>query len=174
MHRPNWLRFFVTQLVVLSWQPFPVRIERQPVGVLQDAGVPHPGPADTLNSDYSFHEDGRDGCMPAQTVCAESSARQAHLWCSSCFPGSLSRFGSRGSPSVFYRMPAFRTPDLQIRSTVTTVSTRMAVMAACLHKQSAQNHLRGRLIFGGTARAWIGLTTCYLRPAYYPPPWKSL
>ncbi|KAL3214492.1 hypothetical protein MRX96_051462, partial [Rhipicephalus microplus] len=80
MHRPNWLRFFVTQLVVLSWQPFPVRIERQPVGVLQDAGVPHPGPADTLNSDYSFHEDGRDGCMPAQTVCAESSARQAHLW----------------------------------------------------------------------------------------------
>ncbi|XP_075739517.1 uncharacterized protein LOC142784979 [Rhipicephalus microplus] len=148
MHRPNWLRFFVTQLVVLSWQPFPVRIERQPVGVLQDAGVPHPGPADTLNSDYSFHEDGRDGCMPAQTVCAESSARQAHLWCSSCFPGSLSRFGSRGSPSVFYRMPAFRTPDLQIRSTVTTVSTRMAVMAACLHKQSAQNHLRGRLIFG--------------------------
>ncbi|KAL3196549.1 hypothetical protein MRX96_045163 [Rhipicephalus microplus] len=81
MHRPNWLRFFVTQLVVLSWQPFPVRIERQPVGVLQDAGVPHPGPADTLNSDYSFHEDGRDDCMPAQTVCAESSARQAHLWC---------------------------------------------------------------------------------------------
>ncbi|KAL3230277.1 hypothetical protein MRX96_048498 [Rhipicephalus microplus] len=67
-------------------------------------------------------------------------------------------------------MPAFRTPDLQIRSTVTTVSTRMAVMAACLHKQSAQNHLRGRLIFGGTARAWIGLTTCYLQPAYYPPP----
>ncbi|KAL3169461.1 hypothetical protein MRX96_045514 [Rhipicephalus microplus] len=81
MHRPNWLRFFVTQLVVLSWRPFPVRTERQPVGVLQDAGVPHPGPADTLNSDYSFHEDGRDGCMPAQTVCAESSARQAHLWC---------------------------------------------------------------------------------------------
>ncbi|KAH6922557.1 hypothetical protein HPB50_015561 [Hyalomma asiaticum] len=106
MGRPNWLRFFVTQLVVFSWQPFPVRTERQSVGVFQDAGVPLPGPADTLNSDCS--------------------------------------------------------------------SARMAVMTACLHKQSAQNRRRSRIIFGRATRAWIGLMTCYLQPAPYPPPWKSL